>query len=563
MRKLLFYSLIVFATICTLSYSWALPDWVLYELDKYPTEKFFFEVGKSDGSGKEAFEIASMKAYRNAATRILKEVNHIIRLNEDQSQHDIVVEHYSAILKDYRTSRQEQPALQLDKEAFNLRNLSVDLARTDQYTYALVYVEREKLKDIYADYVSDLHRRIGYRLETAKTAEEDLDIKSAVKTYLQTYPLYEELKEAEIIQIAAQYGHTTNFRDAFGYLAHAATDTNDELWTHRQVIKRMEKLEPQVITSFDNIAQVIKSQFLQQRGAFSNKVRIEALTYKDSEMICPFAREFSTLLQKEFGWVTAESIQDFTPRRLSPSCWENGDEITIRATLRDMDTGEFLASAVVQFLNSQLGKPLICKPNNYEQARVEKKFFAPQYYAIPRALISTETSISEASVEHQFSPVGGLKVEVWTGKGSGPLYYTEGDKVKVFTRVNQPAYLRLLYILADQRRTLLVDNYHIGPSQINSNVEVGEFVCVPPFGTELLVVAARTEEFPPIKTREENGYVFLADQDAESAARSFRGLQRIPKPNARQSPNPSENNEQKSPTFQQSEAQLVLTTIEK
>ena len=95
--------------------------------------------------------------------------------------------------------------------------------------------------------------------------------------------------------------------------------------------------------------------------------------------------------------------------------------------------------------------------------------------------------------------------------------------MKVFGRVNQPAYLRLLYILADRKYTLLQDNYYVDSSGVNTDIEIGEFVCVPPFGAEILVVAARTEKFPFIQTYEENGYFFLVDQDPESAARTFRG----------------------------------------
>ena len=568
MRKLFFSLLVVFTIIYASSSSHSLPDWVIFELDKYPSEIYLFDVGRSEGTGEGSFEIAAAKAYKNTAKRILKEVSGIIRLNEGELQHGMVFEHYSSVLENYYTSHQEPLALQLDKKGFSVQNLSVDLARTDQYTYALVYITRAELREIYTNRASDLRRRIKYRLEIAAAAERDLDIEGAVKTYLQTYTLYEELKEAEIIQIAAQYGHAVNFsdfRDAFRHLADAATDTSDNFWTHRQVIKRVEKLNPQIVTSIDDISSVIKFQFLQQRAAFRDKVFIAPLTYEDSGVICPFAPEFSTSLQKKLGWTVVDEAGEFTPPRLSPFCWENGDEITIRATLRDVHTGEFLASGVVQFLNSQLRKPLNCKLNNYQSAQVEKRAFTPRYYEKPRVLGSTETSTPKGLTEHQVSPVGALKVEVWTNKGSSPMYYTKGETMKVFGRVNQPAYLRLLYILADGKRTLLQDNYYIDASDVDSNVKIGEFVCTPPFGAEMLVVAARTESFPPIKTYEKNGYIYLTDQDAESAARSFRGMQQIQDKNDETETADSDQSdaEQLSPDFQQSESQLVITTMKK
>ena len=576
MRKLFFCFLIAFTIIYTSTSVWALPNWVLPELKKYPPETFLFNVGRSDGTAEEAFKKATTEAHRKVAARILRTVAYIIRFNEDRLEHDMVREHYSAVLEDYCTLRQASPALQL--EGFSVRNLSVDLARTDLYTYALVYIKRDKLKEIYANHVEKLRREIKLRLETAKALEEALEIKSAVKTYLRTYPLYESLKEAEIIQIGAEYA--PYYSDAFKQLADAATYTSDDFWTHRQVIKRVEELEQDIIVNFDDIFDVIGSQISQQTDPSSRNVSVRPLIYEDSEMICPFAREFGIRLHEKFGWVLVDAAHDFKqtspdiskinpdfPRRFSPTCWENGDEITIRATLRDVKTGKFLASAVVRFLNSQMRNPLTCQPGNYKQALIEKDAFDPRYYVRPRANESTDTPIPSGLVERLFSPIGGLKVEVWTDKGkrSGVLSYVEGETMKLFGRVNQPAYIRLLYVLPDEKRTLLQNNYYIDSSRVNSDVEIGEFVCTPPFGAEMLIVAARTEEFPPIDTYKKDGYKFLADQDAESAARSFsdagRGMQLKSESNGKTGF--QQEIVQEAPDFQQSEAQLVITTMEK
>ena len=77
---------------------------------------------------------------------------------------------------------------------------------------------------LYAKQEQKLHREINRILENAQNAENALDIKAAVMTYLQTYPLYEALKEAEIIQIGAEYA--LNFNEVLTRLEHSARDTS-------------------------------------------------------------------------------------------------------------------------------------------------------------------------------------------------------------------------------------------------------------------------------------------------------------------------------------------------
>ena len=486
----------------------------------------------------------------------------------------MVEEHYSAVLEDYCSQRQENPALTL--EGLSVRNLSVDMARIDKETYAFVYIKRDELKAIYAKHADRLQEKIQRQLEIARIFEKDLDVQSAVRTYLRTYPFYESLKEAEIIQIGAEY--SPDSRTAFRNLANAATRTSDTLWSHRQVIRHVEKLAEEVIVSFDDVCRVIDSQLSQQTLPPSGSVAVHPLIYEDSEMPSPLAVAFTSFFEKELKWTVIDWMRDFEntqydldhinrdfPWRLSPTCWENGDEVTIRAILRDVHTGEFLASAVVRYRKSQQRDALTYKPRGYDQVMVEKETFKPRYYVAEPAQSPTDGPTPEVLIERNFSLIGGLEVDVWTGQGHNHVYYTEGDTVKIFARVNQPAYLRLLYTLADQRRTLLIDNFYIGPSEVNSAVGIGNFRCVPPLGTEFLFVAARTEKFPEIQTREENRYHFLVNQDAETATQSIRGFPSrglIPEESGEQQViDPQPGNEQSR--FQQSEAQLMLTIMKK
>jgi hypothetical protein len=576
MRKLFFLFLTVFTTIFIASVSGSVPNWVLFELKKYPLDTYLFQVGMSQDPVKsEAFKEATAEADKKVAKRVLEKVVGIIHTHSHDLAYDIVKEHYSAVLEDYCSQRRENPALTL--EGLSVRNLSVDMARTDKETYAFVYIKRDELKAIYAKHAARLQEKIQRQLEIARIFEEKLNVPSAVSTYLRTYPLYESLKEAEIIQIGAEY--SPDSRTAFKNLADAATRTSDTLWSHRQVIRHVEELTNEVIVSFDDACRVINTQLSEQVRSLGGSVAVHPLIYEDSEMPSPLAVAFTSFFQRELKWTVIDWMlnfentqhnlkhinQDF-PRRLSPTCWENGDEVTIRAILRDVHTGEFLASAVVRYLKSQQREARTYKPRGYEGVMVEKETFKPHYYVVDTAQSDTDGGTPEVLIERSFSPIGGLEVDVWTGQGHNHVYYTEGDTVKIFASVNQPAYLRMLYTLADQRRTLLIDNFYIGPSEVNSPVAIGNFRCVPPLGTEFLFVAARTEEFPEMETRQKDGYRFLVSQDAETAAQSVRSFSTrglVPEESSEQQvidPQPDDNEQ---PRFQQSEAQLMLTIMKK
>ena len=576
MRKLFFLFLTVLTTIFIASASGAVPNWVLFELKKYPLDTYLFQVGMSQNVAKsEAFKAATAAAHKKAAQRILEKVVGIIYTHKHDLAHDMVEEHYSAVLEDYCAQRRENPALTL--EGLSVRNLSVDMARTDTETYAFVYIQRDALTAIYAKHADRLQAEIQRQLELARLFEEQLDVPSAVSTYLRTYPLYESLKEAEIIQIGAEY--SPDARTAFQKLATAATRTSDTLWSHRQVIRHVEALTKEVIVGFEDVCRIIGSQLSQQVRSLSGSVAVHPLIYEDSEMPSPLAVAFTRFFQKHLKWTVVDWMRDFentqyaldhinrdSPWRLSPTCWENGDEVTIRAVLRDVHTGEFLASAVVRYLKSQQRETLTYKPRGYEGVMVEKETFKPRYYVAKPVQRPAAAGAPEVLTEHSLSLIGGLEVDVWTGQGHNHVYYTEGDSVKIFARVNQPAYLRMLYTLADQRRTVLIDNFYIGPSQVNSPVAIGNFRCVPPLGTEFLFVAARTEAFPEIQTRQKDGYRFLVNQDAETAThsvRSFptRGL--ISEESSEQQVMGPQPDDPEQPRFQQSEAQLMLTIMKK
>ena len=536
MRKLIVCFLILFTT----TVHAAKPDWVKNygRSEERPVHIYLVGFGSAWGSGAEPRQIAADGARADISRHIVTKVKSVIRTSESEMK--------GTLSQQYSGVTQSETALKL----LGLETEAYADAGNNPTTYVLAYVSRAELKRIYTARASTLREEIRRVLADAEEAEDAAKIDIAVEKYLSTYPLYEALKEAEIVLLVAKH-YSSPSDAAFDELERATKKLSHKpdvppILSYTEVINRVEQLVSESITSVDGIARAIVFQLSKQMKQSEGKVLLTPFTYQDTRMSSPFSRQLLAALETQIGqmgkWKTVNQTRrsrgNFRPRSvqhmrdfakeagatllLSGTYWENGDQITLRATLRDVETGEIKAGAVVAFDRDV--KTLNFKPQNYKQMLIEQHAFA----------------------EGEF--ISGLQVEMWTDKGSEHLLYTKGETMKVSVRVNRAAHIRLLYILADGRRTLLYDNYYIDQSKVNRVVEIPqEFECAPPFGAELMVVAARTEVFPPIQTYESDGYHFLSAKDARQAARDFRGMKK----------------KQKRPDVQQSEARLVLTTMRK
>ena len=134
-------------------------------------------------------------------------------------------------------------------------------------------------------------------------------------------------------------------------------------------------------------------------------------------------------------------------------------------------------------------------------------------------------------------PSEGLQLAAWIDNPTG--IYQSGDRMTVYCRVNQPAYVRLLYVLDDAGKgglkyTLLHDSTHIDATQVGTDVTIGRFVATPPFGSEELIVLAHEQPFPEVTTIESgDGYRYLKAKSAEEAVAMMtvsttRGMQAMP-----------------------------------
>ena len=189
---------------------------------------------------------------------------------------------------------------------------------------------------------------------------------------------------------------------------------------------------------------------------------------------------------------------------LSGTYWEQPDGVRVIATLREVGSGKAVAAAEIVIPAAVMkASGLATTPQNFRRAYADMKAFA-------------ENEVVG----------GGLAVEVFTSRGDNPIV-SQGDTLKLSVRVSQPAYIRVLYHLADGNRALLVDNHYVDASKVNKVYELpDEFECAPPFGAETVQVFASTERLPDLRTERTDGYDLLKE-DVSSALVKSRGLKKV------------------------------------
>ncbi|GAG35376.1 unnamed protein product, partial [marine sediment metagenome] len=149
---------------------------------------------------------------------------------------------------------------------------------------------------------------------------------------------------------------------------------------------------------------------------------------------------------------------------------ERDDEIRITATVRDPATGLLVASAETTLPRRALPAGVSLKPANFESALRDQKILGEG------ELIS-----------------GDLQLEIWTDRGRRGVIYTETEELALHYRVNQPAWVRIIYVLQSGEQIPISSAWYVDASKVNQVITYPDrFEIVPPFGAEMIHATAFT-----------------------------------------------------------------------
>lgn len=478
------------------------PEWVLGEgrSAAYPTDAYFtgFAVAML-GSDSEAARCAQV-ASDNARRSLIQGIQVTVKAVTFSQTEDV-----GGKLSSYASAVTES-ASSLDLKGLRQERHADTRMKV---CYALAVVKKGDLARDCAAKAEMLKAQMAGHAAAGKRYEEKSDRTRALGEFLCAQNLLVQYHDAQGLLEFAARGSATNFADL------AAEKVGEGQPSSVDIKAAIERLVQKPVQGLPDAAWLLAFYLKEQSGLADAKLLVQPFTFRDTRMSSAFARYFKQLLETQLvgtaKWAVVEPRMDTgkdasgAGYALVGSYWPQDGGLRLLVKLRrTSDGGVAAATELLVPAPALQAAKLDIQPENYRKALSEQGVFA------------------EGELKG-----GGLTLELWTNKGADSLVFARGEKMKAFVRLNLPAYVRILYHLADGKRALLLDNYFIDAGKVNLAYELPqEFECDAPFGVERLQAFASTKPFEPLKTRSVDGYDILGE-DLDQALRTTRGMKKV------------------------------------
>ena len=236
-------------------------------------------------------------------------------------------------------------------------------------------------------------------------------------------------------------------------------------------------------------------------------IQVAPLLYQGRDISSPLGRELALALESALGRVDpAPGAADDALVVIRGTYREGEGDFRIRVGAKQARTGALLASAEIALAKSGVPSNIETRPANYERfARDADKLAGGEVVS------------------------GDLRVELQTDKGDRGIVYDEGEELSIYVRVNQPAWVRLIYVLTSGDHVPITQEWFIDESKVNRLVEYpGTFEIVAPFGVEMIHAMASTDRPPKLATRSKiiDGEAYEIVRDGADQVVRTRGLAR-------------------------------------
>ncbi|MDJ0868268.1 MAG: hypothetical protein QNK03_19335 [Myxococcota bacterium] len=208
------------------------------------------------------------------------------------------------------------------------------------------------------------------------------------------------------------------------------------------------------------------------------RIGVTPFTYGATDLASEFGRQIAQDLEVALARGNGHSSEATPHLALRGFYRERDDDVTISAVVKDAQTRRLVASAEASVPRASLPDGVELVPPNFASA------------------------MSSHGVLSSVLASGDLQLEFWTDKGRRGLVYAEGELLTLYFRVNAPAWVRIVYVLANGAQVVIEQALRVGPDRTNRVIEYPDaFAVVPPFGVEYFHVSAFRESPTPLATR--------------------------------------------------------------
>lgn len=365
--------------------------------------------------------------------------------------------------------------------------------------YAFAYLRiTDLVKGCTAD-VAEKTNQLKRKLETGDSWAQKGEVEQALKTYYDCFPIIREIENNQAILVAIGKEPMSGQSEDF----------------EMEVNQRLNDLRKEKLSTLDDLclmmADGIKKQLPEK--SLDGTIRMGSFTYQDTRTGSEFAVRLANAFEQQMirQGIPVKSPEvvyrglsepDTGGYLLTGTYWKEGNNLKVIANLKQNNNGRNIAS-VQEFLPEKwcADNGLRYVADNYDQVLVQQKQFA-------------ENEIIN----------GGLFVDLWTNRGKDNPVFTRNDTMRVYVKVDQPCYMRLIYYLSDGRKTLLADSRYIPETETGKPLLLPDiFICDAPFGIETLQLVAQTVPFKPLILRNEDGYQFI-ENDLGTILANVRGM---------------------------------------
>ncbi len=460
----------------------AKPDWVKRSgvSDQYPRSDYVtgFAMATGDNALEEAKQAAAADLARLISVRIESELSDVSQEEDGE---------YS-----YRVA-----AVTRSTTDVKLSNLHYEIERKWGRIYALAVVERR---------AGARHRRAerDRAMSELRACLAAAELEAQAERKASALAMYESCRRP--IAEALQHDAVAN---ALLVEKRGDTSTLQEITgASRRLDAEIEAILRRPARSLAEAADALAAQIARQGVSNRSRLSVSHFNYGTTNLSSRFGRRAGLELERALARAAAAEPGEGPSPDLAVRgvYFESGEHLRLSVTVSEVVSGRLMGSAESALALSALPSGLEIKPVNFETALRDQRILAEG------GLIS-----------------GDLRLEVWTDRGRGGVLYSEHEELKLYMRVNQTAWIRLIYVLQNGAKVPIDHGYYIDATKVNQMVEYPDsFEVVPPFGIEMIHATAFTERPPRLRTdmREIAGVHYEVVSDGLGSVIRTRGLAR-------------------------------------